>query len=632
MRSILAGASVLVVAAATTAGLVAWRLAAGSRPAPGATAAATPLARRGESYRLSFTQELRSSNSPARRVRIDGLWQSVGPRTAGADPAERAFRLVDARFAPEAGGAPADARAFADAVAQPFLVSYDHQRPVRAAFAAGTTPAVRNLLLTLVVELACESPRTGAPQVTPERDLFGRYLAALRPDPDRRGVERRKLEYLDLAVPEARAPIQTAIAIAIAESTWHCRVAADGTLERLDGAEQVTVDTGVPGLAPQVRTELHLEASGDFDAGPVADALAAARPTLAATPIVTQRVDPASAGRSADEDLVRGAHLADVLAPFARMSADPVSGTLAERHAAITRLAAFVRLEPSALSEIVRQVRSPSPASPALVQALGLANRPEPRQTLVDLARDAGVTSELRVAAIRALAQDDPEPATLASLESLLDDSHAALREAAAYAYGTALAAQRRLDPAAAAVALTRLAARVSPSGGRDQRILALRALRNAGDAAALPAIQHALDDAAPDIREPAVQALTSVMAPGIDELITRVLRHDASPLVRARAIFVAGQRDPTSYADAVADLAVRDPAGSVRSSAVALLGRLLATAPRAREALAQVASADPDPELRKRAHQLLAPPAEASARQPFLSAVEHPDRARNPP
>ncbi|HEX3763325.1 MAG TPA: HEAT repeat domain-containing protein [Kofleriaceae bacterium] len=602
-------------AATLAAGLVAWRLAARSSPDAGAIASASPLGRRGESYRLSFTQELRSTQGPPRRVRIDGLWQSVGPRTAGADPAERAFRLVDARFTPEAGGTPADARAFSDAVAHPFLVSYDHQRPVRAAFDPGTTPAVRNLLLTLVVELGCEPPRTDTTRVTPERDLFGRYLAALRPDPDRRGVERHKLRYLDLTVPEARTPIQTAIAISIAESTWRCRVAADGTLERLDGTEQVTVDTGVPGLAPEVRTELHLEASGDFDAGPVAAALAEARATLAATPIVTQRVDPAAAGRSADEDLVRGAPLAEVLTPFARMSTAPASGTLAERHAAIARLAAFVRLDPTSILEIARQIRARSQEAPALVQALGLANRPEPRRTLVDLARDAGVTGGLRVAAIRGLAQDDPDPATLASLESLLDDGDPTLREAAAYAYGASLAAQRRLDPAAAAAALARLAARVGPSGARDRRILALRALGNAGDAAALPAIQLALDDSDPDLREAAVQALSSVMAPGVDELITRVLRHDASPRVRARAIFVAGQRDPTTYADAIADLAVRDPDGSVRSSAVALLGHLLATAPRAREALAQVASADPDPELRKRAHQLLVSPA-AEARQ----------------
>lgn len=623
-------APVLVAAATVAAGLVAWRLAARYSADAAGVATPHPLGRQGESYRLSFTQELRSNQGPPRRVRIDGLLQSVGPRTPGADPAERAFRLVDARFTPEAGGEPADAGAFSDAVAHPFLVSYSHQRPVRAAFYPGTAPAVRNLLLTLVVEFACEPPRTDTTSVTTERDLFGRYLAALRPDPDRRGIERRKLRYLDLTVPEARSPIQTAIAISISESTWRCRAAADGTLDRLDGTEQITVDTGVPGLAPEVRTELQLEARGEFDAGPVVDALAEARGTLATTPIVTQRVDPAAAARSADEDLVHGAPLVDVLAPFARMAADPGSGALVERHAAIARLAAFVRLEPASVPEIVRRIRAPSQGATDLVQALGLANHPEARRSLADLARDAGVAADLRVAAIRGLAQDDPDPATLASLESLLDDGDSPLREAAAYAYGTSLAAQRRLDPAAAATALARLATRVEQAGGGDRRILALRALGNAGDAAALPAIRYALDDSAPDIREAAVQALSSVMAPGVDEVITRVLRHDASASVRARAIFAAGQRDPTTYADALADLALQDPEGSVRSSAVAMLGRILATAPRAREALARVASADPDPELRKRARQLLAAPA-ADPRQPVPLATVPATAAHRP-
>jgi hypothetical protein len=375
----------LGVAATATAGLIAWQLATRSSADAGDAGGAAPprLGRRGESYQLSFTQELGSGQGPPRRVRIDGLWQSVGPRTPGADPAERAFRLVDARFTPEAGATPADARAFSEAVAHPFLVSYSHRRPVRAAFYPGTAPAVRNLLLTLVVELACEPPpRVDTTSVTTERDLFGRYLAALRADPDRRGIERRKLKYLDLTVPEARSPIQTAIAISITESTWRCRAAADGTLERLDGTEQVTVDTGVPGLAPAVRTELQLEARGEFDAGPVVDALAEARGTLAETPIVTQRVDPAAAGRSADEDLVRGAPLADVLAPFARIAADPASGPLAERHAAIARLAAFVRLEPASVPEIVGQIRAHSQAASALIQALGLANHPEARRTI----------------------------------------------------------------------------------------------------------------------------------------------------------------------------------------------------------------------------------------------------------
>jgi len=95
-------------------------------------------------------------------------------------------------------------------------------------------------------------------------------------------------------------------------------------------------------------------------------------------------------------------------------------------------------------------------------------------------------------------------------------------------------------------------------------------------------------------------------MAPGVDQAITETMRRDRDANVRAGAIFTAGFRDVMTYVDPLADLAVHDRETLVRGAAVEMLGRTLATSPRAREALTLVAKNDPKSDVRKRAQQLL--------------------------
>ena len=69
---------------------------------------------------------------------------------------------------------------------------------------------------------------------------------------------------------------------------------------------------------------------------------------------------------------------------------------------------------------------------------------------------------------------------------------------------------------------------------------------------------------------------------------------------MRAAAIFAAGFRKLDPLVDAIADSAQRDPADYVRAGAVTLLARNRQLSPRIERALADVASNDPKPDLRR--------------------------------
>jgi hypothetical protein len=604
------GLRVALVSAAVlaAAGAVGWYGFGRLRTAPPAP---FDLARQGEQFWLSFTQELHAKAGPPKRVVVAGLLQSAGPEKPGTNRFVRAFRLIETRVTPAEGAPAADLeKGFAGAVARPFLVFCEQGRPARAAFAPDVSVAARNLLLAVIAELPCEKPDLTAPVVRTERDLFGRYLAQLKPDADGHGFERRKLEYVDLGVP-GNDTVKTAAAVTIGNAVWHFRFGKENALESAKGDERLTVETGLAGLAPEIHTQIRLDSKGGFDAEPMLERIAATEQALVPAPIITQKVDGSENARNEDRERVGTATLSELLAPFDRTSAGRPSLSLAEQRVAVERLASFVRLSPSAVPELVSRIRAAPPgSSQELVQALGLVRRPPARAALLELARDARAAPSLRVAAVRVLAQDEPAPETLAALESLFESSERELREAAVYSYGTLLYTWRKREPSAAAPALEKLVERLNAATDGEARVLALQGLGNAADAASVPAIQRALADPAPAVRDAAVQALRNVMAPGVDQAITHTLRHDASPTVRAAAIFAAGFRDVTTYADALADCAQKDPDAVVRSAAVDALARIVATQPRASEALAWVAKNDPKPALRQRAAELLRSPA----------------------
>lgn len=114
-----------------------------------------------------------------------------------------------------------------------------------------------------------------------------------------------------------------------------------------------------------------------------------------------------------------------------------------------------------------------------------------------------------------------------------------------------------------------------------------------------LPRLRTAVTAGDPRIRAAATRARLVPDAEA-DQLLATTLRRDHDPTVRAAAIFAAGFRKLDPLVDAIAESAQHDPADYVRAGAVTLLARNRQLSPRIERALADVATNDPKPDLRR--------------------------------
>lgn len=82
-------------------------------------------------------------------------------------------------------------------------------------------------------------------------------------------------------------------------------------------------------------------------------------------------------------------------------------------------------------------------------------------------------------------------------------------------------------------------------------------------------------EDAAPELREHVVFALTQSHEPAAVEAIIEVARHDSSPQVRGQALFWLGQKASRRSADILVSAVENDPEAEVKEKAVFALSQL---------------------------------------------------------
>ena len=165
---------------------------------------------------------------------------------------------------------------------------------------------------------------------------------------------------------------------------------------------------------------------------------------------------------------------------------------------------------------------------------------------------------------------------------------------------GSVARAGRAEHPAQAAAIEKIVLAESARARSTDEVLEALAALGNLGSAAVLPRLRTAIAAGDPRIRAAAIRALRLVPDPEADQLLAATLRRDHDATVRAAAIFAAGFRKLDPLVDAIVDSAQSDPVDYVRAGAVTLLARNRQLSPRIERALADVASNDPKPDLRR--------------------------------
>jgi hypothetical protein len=342
--------------------------------------------------------------------------------------------------------------------------------------------------------------------------------------------------------------------------------------------------------------------------------------------------EPLPAPKSSDDNLddakLGGLDYATILAHFDALGArataraaaaktgaqQPPAKEQAEREAELREeahlfqaLAVTFRREPARAIEAAERVRAGSPLANHLIDALGSAATPEAHRTLGKLALEPKLDVEHRGRAVFALARTTrPSDAAVSALKGVLEREP--FNTGALYGLGTYSRWYRDAGDATRAAALGEfLVARLPRARGPMSLGDSLRALANAGYAAALPRVMPYLDDERDEVRAAAVRALQAMPDARVDGIIAARLRTDASPDVRLAAIEAAKLRSASdTLAAALADQSVHAEDSHVRFRAVELMADWLATRPSFRATLEQVANNDAEPKIRERAHAAL--------------------------
>ena len=269
------------------------------------------------------------------------------------------------------------------------------------------------------------------------------------------------------------------------------------------------------------------------------------------------------------------------------------------------RIETQLRRDDDAVRAVLAFIRGDK-ATKMIVDALAASGTPASQDALCMLARDVHLPAHVRAEAVSSLGLiKRPTAPTMTAIAELIHvgdpkRASAELVAPAMFLAGSVARAGRADHPAQAAAIEKIVLAETARAHGTDEVLDALAALGNLGSTAVLPRLRAAIAAGDARIRAAAIRALRLVPDAEADQLLAATLRRDHDATVRAAAIFAAGFRKLDPLVDALADSAQRDPADYVRAGAVTLLARNRQLSPRIERALADVASNDPKPDLRR--------------------------------
>lgn len=299
----------------------------------------------------------------------------------------------------------------------------------------------------------------------------------------------------------------------------------------------------------------------------------------------------------------KGIKLAETLNDEAVDTEDVAAGKawMGRRNRFFTALAATFRKQPETIGRALAIVRSSSPASEALVSALGAAGTEDAQKGLLSLMADTKRSDKERKAAGFALVRTRvPTVFAARELERLLSDPY--WKEYATYGLGTYA---RRLGEMGNTAELERigklLVQQLREAKGRPARLDALAGISNSGYPGALPAVRPFLRDGDPVIRSAAVIAIRLMKHSEVDALIIERLGNDTAAEVRVAAVQAARNREPSgTLGEALSQRALADENARVRMQALKLAIQWRDDLPGLSAALAQVAQREQDSTIRR--------------------------------
>jgi lipoprotein len=507
----------------------------------------------------SYQVELAREQGPATPLALglDATWELTVLRV-DQDEVVVAGELTGAVVSlPDGAEARPQAAAVAGELARRHLLVLDPQgRLTEVRVAVDQSQIARRLVYALASSTQLVGVEAGRPAwETEESDPTGSYAARYRRT-GAGGVEKTKARYLRLAS-DGDGKVDALSGRTVA------RLDQASALEALKADETLSLSTGELAITTRSRVELELLSStevavGDIDLG-------------AYEPVDLRDADAAAPSAAADRALVAGASLADLLAELAAAGDDD------DRAAALfDRLTALLRLEPAAAAELAARLRAGADARTIgySVGALAGSGTIESRHALVELLGAGELDAAARAqVAVATTTVEQPDGSLITALAQHLDAADLELRNTSSLALGAVAARLAASDGGQAAAIVDDLLSRLAATDDPEQQVLLLRALGNAGDARALPAIRAALGSASGRIRRAAVEALRRIAEPTVDALIAQVLLTDPDPGVRRGAIFALGARPLGPEAVALLDRAAStDASADVRDAARRLL------------------------------------------------------------
>lgn len=556
------------------------------------------------------------------RIRIAGLWQ-VAVVQADAFGVLLEATLGDPQItlgeAAQVGSKDEISR-LAALLATPFFLQQSRTGQLRAVrLPAGHTAFSRGLVKALVASLQYvrdadrSSARSGgaATWTARELDATGEYEARYTQSSDRRGCDKQRLRYTQVAAAQGLLPVAS-----LGRLTGSLQVHFDldpdadeaARVVALSGHETLDIDPGpdMPQVSSQSQFSLRF-----VQATQLADAADRAQRALGPgyEVVAMGQADlDADSDRRSDLQAVRGARYGDLLA---QLSALATSDNAAQRAELMSRMAALVRLEPKTAQLAQQTVATGAelPTARTLLGALGAAGSSPAQASLVALAESDSLSAEVRSNAVAMLGLGDhPTDATSVALSKLARDRDPDVRGTAALALGNASLAQRKEGQVGEAEqAVDELLAKLLAATTVEDQLLYIQALGNAGDARALPALQTALSSHDIELRSAAVTALRFVADDRVDALIATTLLRDPAERVRRSAVFAASFRSLLIFLGPLRQAVQADTDAGVRLDIVSVLGRSLAL-PGVLELLSSIAARDPSPDVRRAAAVLLTP------------------------
>lgn len=556
-----------------------------------------------------------SPSQDSYRMRIDGTWQITVVRADGFGVLLEAL-LSSPQVAMGDGKATSpqeDTARLRALLSTPFFLQQSQTGQLRALrLPAGHTPFSRGLVKALVASLqyvrAADGP-AAATWTTRELDATGEYEARYVRSADRRGCDKSRLRYTQVAAAQGLLPVASLGRLGGALQV-HFELSADedeaARVVALSGSETLDVDPGpdMPQVSSQSQFSLRF-----LQATAIGDAEARAQRALGAEfeVVAMGQADPdPDSERRSDQQAVRGARYGELLAQLAALAK---SDDGAQRAEILSRMAALVRLEPGTAQQAQGTILAGAepPTTRTLLGALGAAGSSAAQASLVALAESDSLSADVRSNAVAMLGLGDhPTDATTVALSKLARDRDPDVRGTAALALGNAAQAQRKEGQIGEAEqAVDELLAKLLAATTVEEQLLYIQALGNAGDARALPALTTALSATDVELRSAAVTALRFIVDERVDSLIATTLLRDPSERVRRSAVFAASFRSLLVFLAPLRQAVQADRDAGVRLDIVGVLGRSLAV-PGVLDLLSELATRDPSPDVRRAAAALV--------------------------